>query len=162
RNAGRSARRAGNRPRRRAEVAERRWVSSVSRTLSIRYRCNNFQKHRFLQRMQEMRTEMFSQAAGRFSGPLGKAAQKIGELLHSDSESTRLAAASRILEYCPKTLEDAPVVAQRPAGPDYGALALADPVAAQLVVQLLSRAARQPAQVECVVQPKSAVTADLA
>jgi hypothetical protein len=118
---------------------------------------------RFRQRMQEMRTEMFSQAAGRLSGLLDKAAQTMGELLDSEAEGIRLQAASRILEHCPKKMENAPVVAQGPAVQDYGALALADPVAAGLVVQLLSRAAaRQTAAVECVVQPKSAVTADLA
>ena len=115
----------------------------------------------FGERVAELRTELFSQAFGQLAGLSGKAAQTLGELLDSDSESIRLQAARSIFELCPKRLENAPVIAQGPAGPDYGALALADPVAAGLVVQLLSRAARAPQTVECVVQDKSATAADL-
>jgi hypothetical protein len=95
----------------------------------------------FRQRVEELRAEMFSAAVGQIAQLSGRAAATMGELLHSDSESIRLAAAKSILEHCPKTLENAPVVAQAPALQDYGALALADPIAAGLVVQLLSRAA---------------------
>jgi hypothetical protein len=116
------------------------------------------ENNHFQERVDELQREIIGQAVGILVGQTGKAAQTLGELLHSDSDSIRLQAARSIFELCPKTLEKAPVVAQGPASPDYGDLALSDPVAAQLVVQLLSRAAaRAPKAVECVVQPVAPV-----
>jgi transposase-like protein len=79
----------------------------------------------FGERVAELRREIFGQAVGKLVGQTGKAAQTLGELLHSDSESIRLQAARSIFELCPKRLENAPVIAQRPAGPDPTARATA-------------------------------------
>jgi hypothetical protein len=105
------------------------------------------------------RRDALEQAMSRLSELGGKAAQTFDELLDSESEAIRLQAARSVMEFCPEQLrENLPTVLE-PRGPDYGQMALADPISAGLVVQLLSRAAaRQPVAVECVVQPVSPVS----
>jgi hypothetical protein len=59
----------------------------------------------FRQRVQELRTELFSLTVGRLSELSVKAAEALGELLDSQTEGVRLQAARSILEHGPKLRE---------------------------------------------------------
>jgi hypothetical protein len=59
----------------------------------------------FQARVEELRAELFAAAVGRLAGHHGKAADRLGELLDSADENTRLKAARAILELGPRLRE---------------------------------------------------------
>ena len=66
----------------------------------------------FRSRVQELRTELFGLAVGRLCELTGKAADRLGELLDSKTETVALGAAKAILEAAPRLRESADLAAQ--------------------------------------------------
>jgi hypothetical protein len=59
----------------------------------------------FRSRLQSMRSELLTTAVGKFASTMNQAADTLAELLHSESDSTRLRAARAILDLGPKLTE---------------------------------------------------------
>jgi hypothetical protein len=66
----------------------------------------------FRSRVQELRTELFGLAVGRLCELTGKAADRLGQLVDSKTETVALGAAKAILEAAPRLRESVDLLAQ--------------------------------------------------